>query len=77
MMKMTGWVIAVAPLGVFGLMAKLVVGSGFGGMRHLALYGLTVLAALIIHAAVTLPLLVRTVVACRPCVICTSWRRLF
>ncbi len=61
MMKITSWVIAVAPLGVFGLMAKIVAASGFAALAPLARYGLTVLAALIIHSCITLPLLVRLV----------------
>ena len=61
MMKITGWVIATAPVGIFGLMAKIVATSGFSAFAPLARYGLTVLAALVIHAAVILPVLVRTV----------------
>ena len=61
MMKITGWVIATAPLGIFGLMAKMTASSGFAAFPPLAKYGLTVLAALIIHATVVLPLLVRLV----------------
>lgn len=59
MMKITGWVIAVAPLGIFGLMAKIIASSGFAAFGPLARYGATVLAALLFHAAVTLPLLLR------------------
>lgn len=61
MMRVTGWVIRAAPLGIFGLMAKLTAATGFGAFRSLALYGLTVLAGLVIHGALTLPLLVRLV----------------
>jgi proton glutamate symport protein len=61
MMKITGWVIATAPVGIFGLMAKITASAGFSAFAPLAKYGLTVLAALIIHATVVLPLLIRTV----------------
>jgi len=61
MMRITGWVIAVAPIGIFGLVAAMVAKSGFAAFKPLALYAVTVLAALMIHAMVTLLLLVRTV----------------
>lgn len=61
MIKITGWVIAVAPIGVFGLMAKVTASSGFAAFAPLARYGATVLAALAMHAALTLPLLVTVV----------------
>ena len=61
MMKITGWVIATAPVGIFGLMAKITASSGFAAFAPLAKYGLTVLAALVIHGAIVLPLLVRAV----------------
>jgi Na+/H+-dicarboxylate symporter len=59
MMKITGWVIATAPLGIFGLMAKTTAGSGFAAFAPLARYGMTVLAALLVHAAIVLPLLLK------------------
>ncbi len=59
MMKITGWVIATAPIGIFGLMAKTTAGSGFAAFAPLARYGLTVLGALALHAAVILPLLLK------------------
>ncbi len=61
MMQITGWVIAVAPIGIFGLMAKIVASAGFDAFAPLLRYGATVLAALVIHAVITLPLLVRLV----------------
>ena len=59
MMRLTGWVIMTAPIGIFGLMAKITAASGFAAFAPLAKYGLTVLAALAIHAFIVLPLLVR------------------
>ncbi len=61
MMKITGWVIATAPVGIFGLMAKTTATSGFAAFAPLALYGVTVLGALLIHSMIILPLLVKMV----------------
>jgi Na+/H+-dicarboxylate symporter len=61
MMKITGWVIATAPVGIFGLMAKITASAGFAAFAPLAKYGLTVLIALIIHAAIVLPLMIRLI----------------
>ncbi len=57
MMRITSWVIRLTPVGVFGLMARMVATSGFDAFAPLARYGVTVLLALLIHAVVTLPLL--------------------
>ncbi len=57
MTRITGWVIRAAPLGILGLMARIVAESGFDAFAPLARYGATVLASLVIHATLTLPLL--------------------
>ncbi|MBZ0267662.1 dicarboxylate/amino acid:cation symporter [bacterium] len=57
MMKMTGWIIAVAPLGVFGLITHVVATSGFEAFRALGLYMLTIACGLTVHMFLTLPLL--------------------
>ncbi len=57
MMKLTRFVIAFAPLGIFGLIARIVATTGFEPFKSLGIYFVTVLAALVIHAVVTLPLL--------------------
>ncbi len=57
MMKLTGWVIAVAPLGVFGLMARMVGTTGFSSFKALGLYMMTIAAGLLIHLFLILPLL--------------------
>ncbi|TKJ40712.1 dicarboxylate/amino acid:cation symporter [candidate division LCP-89 bacterium B3_LCP] len=59
MMKLTGFVIALAPLGVFGLIARIVATTGFEPFKSLGIYFITVVAALIIHAVITLPLLLK------------------
>ena len=57
MMKLTGMVLGLAPLGVFGLMARVVGESGFEAFRALGLYMITIALGLTIHMFVTLPLL--------------------
>lgn len=57
MMKITGVVILLAPIGVFALVAKLVTGIGYASLVHLIPYALTVAGGLAIHFFVTLPLL--------------------
>jgi Na+/H+-dicarboxylate symporter len=61
MMKVTGWVMATAPIGIFALVAQITATSGFAAFGPLARYGLVVLGALAVHAGLTLPLLVRVV----------------
>lgn len=57
MMKLTGWIIRVAPIGVFGLMVKVVGSSGFEAFRALAMYMVTIASGLTVHMFITLPLL--------------------
>lgn len=57
MMKMTVFVIWLAPIGVFGFMLYAAAGSGLEAFVALGWYMLTVLAALAVHAFVTLPVL--------------------
>ncbi|MBU0509139.1 dicarboxylate/amino acid:cation symporter [bacterium] len=59
MMKMTRFVIWFAPLGVFGLIANIVATTGFSAFGSLLRFFVTVLFALLFHALVTLPLLIR------------------
>jgi proton glutamate symport protein len=61
MMKITIWVMAFAPIGVFGLVARTVARTGFDAAQPLIVFSLTVLGALALHAALTIPLLVRAV----------------
>jgi len=66
MMKITTWVMAFAPIGVFGLVARTVAQTGFDAARPLIIFSLTVLGALAVHALVTIPLLVRLVARASP-----------
>ncbi|MEQ8206702.1 MAG: dicarboxylate/amino acid:cation symporter [Woeseia sp.] len=59
MMLMTEWIMKFAPIGVFGLVGKVVAEAGFSGVGPLAVFALTVVAALAVHALVVLPLFLR------------------
>ena len=61
MMRMTEWVMMFAPIGVFGLVAKVVARTGFDAAGPLLSFALVVATALGLHMAVTLPLLMRLV----------------
>jgi len=66
MMKLTHLVIWTAPLGVFGINARIVATTGFDAFRSLGFYFGIVLVGLLIHATVTLPLLVYLVTRRNP-----------
>ncbi len=57
MMRVTGWIIRLAPLGVFGLIVRMVGTTGFASFKALGLYMLTIAAGCTIHMFVVLPLL--------------------
>lgn len=59
MLKMTELVMRFAPVGVFGLVAKVVATSGLDSFRPLVGFFFTVLAGLAIHLFLVLPALVR------------------
>ncbi len=58
MMKITSWIMHLAPLGVFALMAYTIGTMGLSVVRPLAMYMATVIIGLSIHGFITLPLLV-------------------
>ncbi len=66
MMKMTEWIMTFAPIGVFGLVARVVAKTGFEAAGALLTFSLCVLAALAIHAFITLPLLLKTIARVSP-----------
>jgi len=66
MMRMTEWIMKFAPIGVFGLVAKVVAEAGFSAIRPLAVFAITVFVALVIHVAVVLPLFLRFVGRVQP-----------
>jgi proton glutamate symport protein len=57
MMRLTHFIILFTPIGVFALIAKIVTQTGLDVFLPLASYMLSVVAALFIHAIITLPLL--------------------
>ncbi|MET0281446.1 MAG: dicarboxylate/amino acid:cation symporter [Steroidobacteraceae bacterium] len=58
MMGMTGLVMRLAPLGVFGLTLKVAAEAGLGAAKPLLLFALCVLVGLLVYAFVALPLLI-------------------
>ncbi|MBA4741028.1 MAG: dicarboxylate/amino acid:cation symporter [Burkholderiales bacterium] len=66
MMNMTGWIMKFAPIGVFALVAGVISKTGFDAARPLAIFSLTVLGALLVHALVVLPILLRSLARVRP-----------
>ena len=57
MMKITDLVMKFAPLGVFGLVAKVVADTGFSAFLPLLWFFISVIAALALHFFITLPLI--------------------
>jgi Na+/H+-dicarboxylate symporter len=57
MMKITDWVMKFAPIGVFGLVAKVVASTGYSAFVPLAWFFVSVLVGLAVHFFVVLPLL--------------------
>jgi proton glutamate symport protein len=66
MMRMTEWVMLFAPIGVFGLVARVVARTGFEAAGPLFSFALVILLALAVHAFVTLPLLLKYVARVAP-----------
>jgi Na+/H+-dicarboxylate symporter len=66
MMRMTEWIMKFAPIGVFGLVAKVVAEAGFSAVRPLAVFAITVIIALVIHITVIMPLFLRFVGKVKP-----------
>jgi Na+/H+-dicarboxylate symporter len=61
MMLITLFIMKFAPLGVFGLVAKTVMATGFDAFKPLLVFFITVLLALLFHTFVTLALLLKTI----------------
>lgn len=70
MMRMTRWVMLLAPVGVFGLVARTLTVTGFSALAPLLGFFFTVLLALAVHLFVTLPVLLATLGRTNP------WRHL-
>lgn len=61
MMRLTQLVVWTAPIGVFGILARIVATTGFSAFKSLGFYFLVVLMGLVIHAVLTLPLILRLI----------------
>lgn len=59
MLLITHWVMGFAPYGVFALVAAVVAKTGFDAAGPLITFSLVVMAALVIHVFISLPLFVR------------------
>ena len=66
MIAMTLWVMKFAPIGVFGLVAKTVASTGFAALVPLLTFAGVVLAGLLTHIFVVLPLLLFVFVKIKP-----------
>jgi len=66
MMKMTGFVMQLAPIGVFALIAKVVATAGFDGWLPLASFAICVVVGLALYGFVALPILLATVARVNP-----------
>jgi len=66
MMSMTEFIMKFAPIGVFALVAEVMSTAGFSAAKPLAIFAICVLAALAVHAFITLPLLLRFVGRVKP-----------
>lgn len=66
MIMITMWIMRFAPIGVFALVGKTLLISGFAVLEALLLFFLTVLLALGLHFAVWLPMLLRFIGRVRP-----------
>ena len=66
MLRLTHWVMRFAPIGVFGLVAEVVAQTGLDAVRPLAVFFVTVLLALLVHALITLPLVLKYIARVSP-----------
>ncbi len=66
MMRLTRMVVWTAPIGVFGINAKIVATTGFEAFKSLGFYFVIVLIGLAIHAFINLPLLMYLVTRKNP-----------
>ncbi len=68
MLKMTNWVMLFAPLGVFGLVSRVLLSTEdlASAVQALGLFVIAVLGALFVHTFITLPLLLRFVAGVSP-----------
>jgi len=68
MLRLTGFVLKVAPIGVFGLVVRAIAVFGLEAFRAMAVYMVMIALGLAIHFFVTLPLLLKFLGGIRPSV---------
>ncbi|MEH6569682.1 MAG: dicarboxylate/amino acid:cation symporter [Halioglobus sp.] len=73
-MKMVDIMMALAPYGVFALLAKLFANMGIGAILDLGAYFLTVLGVLLLHATVVYPLLLKFFTGLSPRIMLSKMR---
>ncbi len=66
MIKVTNFVIQLAPIGVWGLTTKIVATTGAEAFKSVGLYFITVLLGLVIHFCINLPVIVSLSSRCNP-----------
>lgn len=66
MMSITMFIMKFAPIGVFGLIAKTVLATGFSALLPMLWFMLTVVLALATHAFITMPLILKLVARVNP-----------
>jgi proton glutamate symport protein len=66
MIRLTNLVMRFAPIGVLGLVAAVVAQTGWSAVRPLAVFFATVIAGLLTHALVTLPLVLKMIARVSP-----------
>ena len=66
MMQMTEWVMLFAPIGVFALVAKVLLASGLDAFKPLAVFFFTVLIALTIHLLLVMPAVLKFIARVSP-----------
>jgi proton glutamate symport protein len=66
MMQMTEWIMLFAPIGVFALVAKVLMASGLDAFKPLAVFFVTVLAALAAHLLLVMPAVLRFIARVNP-----------
>jgi Na+/H+-dicarboxylate symporter len=66
MMQMTEWVMLFAPIGVFALVANVLLASGLDAFKPLAVFFITVLIALAIHLLLVMPSVLKFIARVSP-----------
>jgi Na+/H+-dicarboxylate symporter len=66
MMQMTNLIMMFAPLGVFALVAKVIMLSGLDAFRPLAVFFATVIIALVVHTFIFLPAVLKLLARVKP-----------